>query len=355
MPTDERIQTAINNWLPRFIANGIDFNDFRRVTATLEHWDDWCRAWSECGAQHAQLGEQAAAKGYYESAAQHYFQAAIAYHFGKYLFVHRPDELHTAHTHVVDLYQRALPHFAIPGERVTIPYEHGATIPAILRKPAHVSHPPLVILVPGLDSVKEELHNYSEDFLRRGMATLAIDGPGQGEMEFGLPLRHDYEVPIRYVIDYLLSRPDIDTQRLGLLGVSLGGHFAPRIAVFEPRLKAAISISGAYHLHEHFERYPSLTQAAFIARTKSNSPEEALDKLRQFDLTGLLNKLHTPLLIIAGRLDRLFPAAEAQQMLQDAGDSAELWMFDDGNHVCNNITYKHRPQQADWMRQKLLH
>lgn len=353
MPVDERIQTAISNWLPRFIANGIDFNDFQRVTAKLEHWDDWCRAWSACGAQHAQLGEQAEAKGYYESAAQHYFQAAIAYHFGKYLFVDHPDELYIAHTHVVDLYQRAMPHFAIPAERVTIPYENGAIIPGILRKPPNVTRPPLVMLVPGLDSVKEELHNYSEDFLRRGMATLAIDGPGQGEMEFHLPLRHDYEVPIRYVIDHLTTRSDIDIQRLGLLGVSLGGHFAPRIAVFESRLKAAIGISGAYRLHEHFARYPSLTQAAFIARTKSSNSAEAYAKLQKFDLTSVIDQLHTPLLIIAGRLDRLFPPEEAQQMLKDAGASAELWMFDDGNHVCNNIIYKHRPQQADWMRQHL--
>lgn len=353
MPIDERIQTAINNWLPRFIANGIDFNDFQRVTAPLERWDDWCSAWSACGALHAQLGEQAEAQGHFESASEHYFQAAIAYHFGKYLFVHRPEELHTAHMHAVELYQRAMPHFALPAERVTIPYEHGETIPAILRKPQGVTKPPLVVLVPGLDSVKEELHNYSEDFLRRGMATLAIDGPGQGELEFRLPLRHDYEVPLRYVIDYLATRSDIDSQRLGLLGVSLGGHFAPRIAVFEPRLKAAISISGAYHLHEHFTRYPSLTQAAFIARTKSSSSAEAIAKLQQFDLTGVINQLHTPLLIIAGRKDRLFPPEEAYQMHRDAGATAELWMFDDGNHVCNNIIYKHRPQQADWMRQHL--
>src|SRR5947209_4225747 len=151
MPIDERIQTAINNWLPRFIANGIDFNDFQRVTAPLERWDDWCSAWSACGALHAQLGEQAEAHGHFESASEHYFQAAIAYHFGKYLFVHRLEELHTAHTHVVELYQRAMPHFAPLAERVSIPYEHGESIPAILRKPQGVSQPPLVVLVPGLD------------------------------------------------------------------------------------------------------------------------------------------------------------------------------------------------------------
>ena len=129
---------------------------------------------------HAQMGEEAEAEGHYVSAAQHYFQAAISYHFGKYLFVRKPHELRTAHEHNVRYYRRAQPYFDFPGEHVAIPYEGGASMYGILRKPWHMPKPPVVILVPGLDSVKEELHIYGDDFLRRGMAVLAIDGPGQG-------------------------------------------------------------------------------------------------------------------------------------------------------------------------------
>src|SRR5260221_7529721 len=127
----------------------------------------------------------------------------MAYHFGKLLFLNNPNELRTAHDHVVSTYQRALPYFDFPGEHVAIPYETGATMYGILRKPWHTPKGPVVIVVPGLDSVKEELHTYGDDFLRRGMAVLAIDGPGQGEMELEYPLRHDYEVTIRCAIHYL--------------------------------------------------------------------------------------------------------------------------------------------------------
>src|ERR1700738_1040304 len=184
MARDEMVQSAIDNWAPRFISNSIDANDFQRVTNTVERWDDWCRAWSECGALHAQMGEEAEGRGYYTSAGPH--------------------------EHNVQYYQRALPYFDFPGEHVAIPYEGGATMYGIFRKPWHTPRPPVVILVPGLDSVKEELHVYGEDFLRRGMAVLAIDGPGQGEMEFEFPLRNDYEVPVRHAVDYLESRPDVD-------------------------------------------------------------------------------------------------------------------------------------------------
>jgi dienelactone hydrolase len=115
-----------------------------------------------------------------------------------------------AHQRVVASYQRGLPYFDFPGERVEIPYEHGLNMYGILRKPWHHPNPPVVILMPGLDSVKEELHEYGNDMLRCGMAVLAIDGLGQGELEFDCALRHDYEVPIGYAIDYLESRNDVD-------------------------------------------------------------------------------------------------------------------------------------------------
>ena len=353
MARDEQVQSAIDNWAPRFIANGVDANDFQRVTNSIERWDDWCQKWSECGAMHEQMGEKAEAGGHYESAAYHYFHAAISYHFGKYLFVQKPQELRAAHEHVIHDYQRALPYFDFPGEHVAIPYEEGGTMYGILRKPWHTPKPSVVILVPGLDSVKEELHIYGEDFLRRGMAVLAIDGPGQGEMEFEYPLRHDYEVPIKYAIDYLEGRPDVDAHRVGLMGVSFGGQFVVRAAAFEHRIKATIENCGGYDQSQNFKGRPGISRATMIHRLKAANEEDALKKLQSFTLQGVAEKVEHPLLVIQGAGDRLVPAEQGKRIAEEAGSVAELWFFEDGNHVCNNIPYKHRPQQADWMRQKL--
>ena len=353
MARDEFVQSAIDNWAPRFISNGVDANDFQRVTNSIEHWDDWCQKWSECGAIHEQLGEKAEAQGYYESAAYHYFHAAISYHFGKYLFVRKPHELRTAHEHVVHNYQRALPFFDFPGEHVTFAYEGDAKMYGVLRKPWHTPKPPVVIFIPGLDSVKEELHIYGDDFLRRGMAVLAIDGPGQGEMEFEHALRHDYEVPIKSAIDYLESRPDVDSTRVGIMGVSFGGQFAVRAAAFEHRVKATIENCGPYNQADNFKGRPQISRETLVHRLKATSDEDALNKLKQFNLQGVAEKVSSPLLVIHGRRDRLVPSEQGERIAAEAGNSAELWMFEDGNHVCNNIPYKHRPQQADWMRRKL--
>src|SRR5260370_29006813 len=113
MARDELVQSAIDNWAPRFISNGVDANDFQSLTNSIERWDDWCQKWSECGAMHEQMGDKAEAEGHYVSAGYHYFHAAISYHFGKFVFVRRPDEFRTAHEHVVAAYQKALPFFDV--------------------------------------------------------------------------------------------------------------------------------------------------------------------------------------------------------------------------------------------------
>ncbi|MDA8343921.1 MAG: prolyl oligopeptidase family serine peptidase [Thermaerobacter sp.] len=349
---EERIRVAVDHWAPRMIANGVDLNDFHRLTGAIEHWADWCGAWSEAGAAHAERARQAEAAAEYVSAGEHYFHAAITYHFGKFLFFHDPAQLRTASEETARNYARGLPYYDWPGERIEIPYQ-GTTMPGIFRKPWHVARPPVVIIIPGLDSVKEEMHHYGHDFLRRGMAVLAIDGPGQGEMEFEHRMRHDYEVPVAAAIDALERRGDIDAARIGLLGVSLGGYYAPRAAAFEPRVSATIAVSGCYRVTDYFDRVPVLTREAFVHRLKAQTVEKAFEEVDAFDLTGIMQRLDSPLLVVHGSRDRLFPPQSAERMVQEAGGPATLWMFEDGNHVCNNIPYKYRPAQADWMARQL--
>jgi 2,6-dihydroxypseudooxynicotine hydrolase len=353
MEQDERVRAAIENWYPRFVANGVDINDFNRITAGISTWDQWCPAWCEWGAMHARLAEEAEREGLYRTAAGHFHQAAMMYHFGKFMFFHRPEEHRRAHACTVALYDRALPYLDPPAERVEIPYERGMTIPGILRKPAHAPMPPVVILIPGLDSVKEELHAYGEDFLVRGMAVLAIDGPGQGELEFEHAMRHDYEVPFGYVLDYVAARRDLDASRMGAMGVSFGGYYALRSSACDARLRAVVALATGYRFVDYFDRVPILTREALVHRLHAGDEAEARRRLERFDLHGLMDRLNAPALLIFGRLDRLFPAEAAEEMAHDSGGKAQLVMFEDGNHVCNNIPYKYRPLQADWMMRQL--
>ena len=103
-------------------------------------------------------------------------------------------------------------------------------------------------MAPGLDSTKEEIHAYAEPFLARGIAVLAIDGPGQGEAEYEIPICGDYERAATAVVDWIEGRKDLNAQKIGIWGVSLGGYYAPRAAAYEKRIKACIALSGPVRL-----------------------------------------------------------------------------------------------------------
>src|SRR5712672_137951 len=185
-----------------------------------------------------------------------------------------------AHLRSVDCYKAALPLMRPTGERVAIPFE-GKTLYGILRRPAGASErPPVAIMAPGLDSTKEELHAYAEPFLARGIAILAIDGPGQGEAEYDIPICGDYERAAKAVCDWIEERNDLDAKRIAIWGVSLGGYYSPRAAAYEKRIRACIALSGPFEWDKIWDGLPELTRDTFRVRSHSKSMEEAFEKCK---------------------------------------------------------------------------
>lgn len=348
MAPDPRVETAIAHWLPRFISNGVALADFQEVTAGIARWEDWCRAWSARAAVHEALGREALAAGFGLSAGEHLARAAVYYHFAKFLFVHDVPQMRVAHLKAVECRQLALPHLRPPGERVEIPYA-GRALAGILRKPEGAVRPPVLIMVPGLDSAKEELEAYELPFLARGMATLCVDGPGQGEAEYDFPIRGDYEVPVRSVVDWIEGRGDLDARRIGLWGVSLGGYYAPRAAAFEKRIKACIGLAGPYDWAAVWDALPDLTREAFRVRSHLPTPDAARRHAATLTLKDAARRIECPLCLVTGKLDRLVPWQDAERIAAEAAGPVELLVVADGNHIANNRPYRYRTQTADWM------
>ena len=349
---DPRVQSAISHWAPRFVANGIALTDFQEVTASVERWEQWCAAWCKRAAIHEELGNKALAEGCKLSAGEHLTRAAASYHFSKFVFVVDYEQMRAAHLKAVECRARALPLLNPPGERVQIPY--GSTrLQGILRKPAGVAKPPIVVMCMGLDSAKEEMDAYESVFLARGMATLAFDGPGQGEAEYELPIRGDYEVPVKAVVDWVEGRADLDASRIGLWGVSLGGYYAPRGAAFEKRIKACISLSGPFDFASDWDLFPELTRETFRVRAKCRTQDDARKFGATLSLNGIAGKITCPLFIVAGKLDRIVPWQDGERLAREAKGPVEFLLIEDGNHVANNRAYRYRPQSADWMARHL--
>lgn len=349
---DAQVEAAISHWSPRFVINGVPLTDFQEVTTDLERWDDWCAAWSARAAVHEELGNQALAEGCRLSAGEHWTRAAVCYHFGKFLFVNDMAQMKRAHQKTVECRNKALPFLNPPGERVGIAYE-GKLLYGILRKPAGAARAPIVVLCMGLDSTKEEMDDYENRFLARGLATLSFDGPGQGEAEYDFPITPEYEKPVKAVIDYLETRTDVDTGRLGIWGVSFGGYYAPRAAAFDKRIKACVALSGAYQRSASFEGRPRINVEAFRVRSHSADLEAAGKVALRVSLKGIAKNITCPIYIVAGTKDRLTPVDAARQLAAEVSGPCVLSVIEGGNHVVNNLWYRYRDQTADWMATQL--
>ena len=349
---DPRVESAISHWAPRFVINGVPLVDFQDVTESVDRWEDWCAAWSARAAVHEQLGDKALAEGFKRSAGEHYTRAAVCYHFGKFLFVNDLEQLRAAHKKAVECRNKALPLIDPPGERVAIPYE-GKSLYGNLRKPQGVAKPPIVVMCMGLDSAKEEMDDYENRFLARGLATLSFDGPGQGEAEYDFAVCPEYEKPVKAVFDFLATRTDVDNDRAGIWGVSLGGYYAPRAAAFEKRIRACVALSGPFQRSAYFTGRPQMNVEAFRVRSKSADLEQAGKVAVRFSLAECAKNITCPIYIVAGTQDRLTPHTEGEKLAASVSGPCVLSVIEGGNHVVNNLWYRYRDQTDDWMATRL--
>jgi pimeloyl-ACP methyl ester carboxylesterase len=343
---DARVRAAVDNWGPRLVSQGVDFNDFLRTTARIERWEDWLDAWVELGEEHETLAREAQQEGRSRSAGEAWVRAALTYHFAKFVWLVDVERHHeTTRRAAAALYAAHL-ELDPAAERVEIPYE-GATLVANLRRPPGVERPSLVLLLPGLDSAKEEFFNWEQTFLDRGLATLSLDGPGQGESGLATQIRPDYETAVAAVLDTIAWEGPV-----GACGVSLGGYYAPRAAAREPRLRAVAGVSGPFNFGDCWAGLPGLTREAFAHHSGARDEEDARVKALELDLGAVIRDLRQPALLVTGKLDRIIPWEQTERIAREAPNAAFV-LYEEGNHVCNNLPYRWRPLVADWLREEL--
>jgi len=221
----------------------------------------------------------------------------------------------------------------IPCEALDVPYE-GSSFPALFL-PGEGDGPwPCMIFCNGLDSIKEMIFLANlESFARRGMALLMIDQPGTGGALRlnGLTAIHDSERWASAAVDYLEQRDDVISDRIGIVGWSLGGYFAPRAACYEKRLKLCVSW-GANHdwgalQHRRAAREGDRPVPHYWEHVTwvwgEPSAEELLKNCDRITLRGHLQNLTVPYLVTHGENDRQIPVAYAQQSFDEAVNCPE--------------------------------
>ncbi|MDH4117036.1 MAG: esterase FrsA [Acidimicrobiia bacterium] len=347
---DPIIQEVIDIWLPRFLAAGIEIGDIEATTVRMTTWHDWCPEWTATAEIHEALGEESLAAGHQSTGVAEMHTAAKCYHLSYFLSVSDV----AAHEHglskMVECFDRASSYESPAVEKIEIPFED-THILGLFSKPARVERPPVVIVLPGLDSTKETRHSGRHSLLRRGAAVLSLDGPGQGEVSLRLPIRADYEAATAATIDYLESRGDVDVDRIGVNGASLGGYYAARVAALEPRVKATIANCGPYDWGECFDDLPIVTREAYRHYSGATTMDEARAKASELNLRGL--SVSSPLYVIQGELDPLIPVSHGERIAGMATGEVVYNLVSGGNHGVNNLRYRAFPPATDWLLDRL--
>jgi 2,6-dihydroxypseudooxynicotine hydrolase len=347
---DKRVAAANEHWADRFVANGTSYPDFRDTMARIERWEDWCGEWGRTAERYERVARTAEAAGRQVTAGEAWRRAALCWHWGKFVFTDHPDEQRAAHERTVACFLRGAGTLRPPAEPVRVPYA-GTTLAAYLRVPPGPPGP-VVIMIPGLDSVKEELQATAEYLLARGLAAIAVDGPGQGEAECELAIEPAYERVTAAVADHLKGRDDLDPDRIGVFGVSLGGYYAARSAAYESRVRAAVALSGPYRWDLDWDALPPQTLATFQRRSGAASPAEAREKAAALTLEQAAAQITVPLLVAHGGRDRLVPPYHAERLAREA-PGAELLIDPDGSHGLTNHAFESRSTIADWLAARL--
>ena len=345
---DRNVEVALDRFTWRMLSQYVSPWEFEQLKKKIQVWDQWCEEWCNAARKHTEIGDQALAEGHRLTAGAAYIRAALYYHWATFLFVHDQKQWRAGMEAMSECWKKAAPLVEPPMELFEIPFE-GNCLPGYLRKPAGVRNPPLVILVPGGDSTKEELYDFGEHILKRGVAVFAFDGPGQGLVSARLKLRPDFEAPIRTVTDFLLKRDDLDGKRLAIGGISYGGLFACRAAAFDDRFKAVFSASSWYTPAGRFPGMDPLSQIGL----KHYMGENAQQVQDSITMKGAAERIKVPLLQVYGGLDKASPPEHAHRVAAEVKGPKTTLVFDDGVHVCNNLHHIVRPIIADWLADHL--
>lgn len=294
----------------------------------------WQEEWCAMAARIEKTADAAAARGHDRTAGNYYLRAGNYYYTGE-RFIPPGAEKSAVGRKAYRCYREGLTRRHPEIEFVEVPYE-SATLPALFMKAPGVSlRAPTVVIFNGMDNCKEMSVIFAGlEFARRGMHTLAIDGPGQGEtLRFrGIHSRYDYEVPGRAAYDYVAQRADVDPARVVIMGYSFGGYYSARIAAFEKRYAAGVAMTALHwDLAAWQQRIKEKAQAEGTKVAQSNfqfqwvvgaaDTDGSIEIAKRFALKDVAHQITMPFLVTHGANDRVVPAENAQKLYDAVGSA----------------------------------
>lgn len=340
--------------IQRLTGNGMDYADAVALHDFAARGVAWTDAAAWLGEANLRRARDAGDAGHRVSARAHLFHAAACFRFAQSALMQDTPEK-------IALYSRALAAFTEgaalaeqPYQKVEIPFARGA-LHGWLMLPAGVTCPPCVIVFGGADGWREEYHDGALALRARGLATLLLDGPGQGETRLvHRVFLQPGDVADAYgaALTFLIADPRVG-DRVGIWGNSLGGTLAALTASAFPETSACCINSGSAYPVRMLDRFTGLSDR-LRALTGDPDPESTRPMLDALGLPPERNRIGCPLLLLLGGADALFTPDEGLSIAEAAPSSDRTVLFwDDGDHCMYNHTHEKHTLVADWFADRL--
>jgi dipeptidyl aminopeptidase/acylaminoacyl peptidase len=344
------------------VSGGADVGEVLKTAYSIKEGDDesWYREWMKTAEQREKSGEDFLVRGRKISARQEFFKASNYYRTAEFFLHTNPED-----PRIVSVWKKSRDSFLKAAKLadhpiipVEIPFE-GTTLPGYLcLVDKSGAKRPLLIVHSGFDGTKEELYFETANFaVKRGYNVLLFEGPGQGGVirVQKLPFRPNWETVVTPVVDYAITRKEVDAKRIALMGISFGGYLAPRAAAFEKRIKVCIANGGVYdfhmtaHLTPEEEKYldtqkgaeeidrmlydkmktdPSFrwVMANGMFTFHAKSPSEWLKMTRPYTMIDVAGRITCPMLIVDSEEDKDMPG-QARNLFEALKSPKDFMLF----------------------------
>lgn len=354
-------QSWIYDWMVKETGRTHNFSYGRELPSEVKSYKMIPRIIERYGRHAEALAKAAEDAGHRETALELYTKAMHPYHVGQHaIYEDDSQEKIYLHGRLLACFDGVMRNAEYPIERVEIPFE-GYSIQANYHRIPGKGKAPSVLYCPGMDATKEGFpnpaHNY---FLKRGMNVLSIDGPGQGTSNMR-KLRvtlDNYERAGQAAISWLCSRPEVDAERIGVFGVSMGSHWGTQVAACDKRVKAVATAYACYTSKRLLFDVDSPRFKRIFMYMTGIHDEEMFDQFAdKYVLDSYFKRLECSTLMVHGEYDPLSDLDEAFALYKTIPGPREFWVVENNFHM--PVALPHLAgldvhlSVADWLRDAL--
>lgn len=336
--TNEIVADLAAGTRSRAVAAGLDGYEFDALVETIPDPERWPDVLREAASRHLETGDRAAEAGRLETAATAYRTASVWLYFAQAW----PTASADGYGASARAQWRAISLREPQARRLS-----GDSFRAVLRHPAQAGPTgPVVLLVSGLDGAKEEQLAVSDVLLSRGLSTVAIDGPAQGELTTVQPFSPDFSRVVTEVIETLQS---LDGQwnpsSIGIWGSSLGGHYTVTALAREKRLAAGVVVSG--FAKAGWEAMGPYVRS--LATIRAGSEEAAARFADSLDVTAEVSSIEAPVFLVDGGQDPLVNGPMTGSWISGEVRDGTYRFIEQGDHNVANARWLWLDDAADWI------